>query len=489
MNSLPEPEWMTVRDLSRMLEQRELSSTELVRTFIQRIERFNPEVHAIVEHHFDGALRAARAADERRNRGEPLSPLDGIPFTVKDLIEVEGMVTACGYPPFARYRSREDAHVVRKLKQAGAIVLGKTNVPLLGLDYQCENPVYGRTLNPWDPERTPGGSSGGSAAAVAAGLTPFDIGSDIGGSIRIPAHYCGIYGFKPTDSRISTRGHIPEATGILPAVRHMLSLGPLTRSMGDISLIFRQMIGEDPLRTDVPPLSYESRSGGASTPLRIGWSDRFGEYGVSGEVRRVLFEFLSQCETQGHLIEEIIPERWGINFETVWWAWGVLAGAQIGCMVPWWLRQVLRVRFVTMRGGFPAGYGIFKGAGLHLKDYIKALNVRDKVHAAVDRMFQEYDLWVVPVSMTPAIPHTKPGRLIEVDGIKEPYLAVGTAFTVLFNLTGSPVVVMPVGFSTEALPIGIQLIGRRWKDERLLEQAMQLSTLAVFSRPPEFVSA
>lgn len=479
-------EWSSLSEWVSALNQGTVSSRELVQFSIQRIERFNPMLNAVVEFQAERALKEAEEADRRRSRGEPLSSLDGIPITIKDLFEVEGFRTTCGYKPLAKYRSKEDAHVVSRLRKAGAIIIGKTNVPILGLDFQCDNPVYGRTVNPWDPERTPGGSSGGSASAVAAGLIPLDIGSDIGGSIRIPAHYCGIFGFKPTDSRVSTRGHIPSIPSIVPATRVMLSIGPLARTMIDIMLVSPYLFEEDPHRPDIPPMPLTSVDPSREKPLRIAWTIQFGSYPVSGDVQRVFHEFLSRCEAAGHLLQEVIPERWGLDFDRIWSTWGYLAGAQLGCTLPWAIRQVLRLQFIRMKCGFPASKSIFRGGGLNLKGFMKALADRDELHDKIDSILREFDVWITPVSMTPAIRHTKPGKMIEIDGKAQPYLAVGTAYTTPFNLFGTPIVVMPVGFSSESLPVGVQIIGRRWRDEKLLRDAYQLSGLAVVAHPPEF---
>src|SRR6266498_334898 len=225
-------------EMLRALRERQVSAVELLDLHLRRIERYNPRLNAIVSPDYDHARQLAETADAARGRGED-RPLLGLPLTLKDSINVHGLRTTVGMPEWAEAPVDFDAPLTTRLRAGGAVIMGKTNVPPLIWDWRADNPIFGRTNNPWDLARTPGGSSGGASAAVAAGLSAFDVGSDLAGSVRTPAHFCGLFGLKVTEGRVSNAGHIPELPGQPRAVRHMNVLGPLTRSIEDLELVGR----------------------------------------------------------------------------------------------------------------------------------------------------------------------------------------------------------------------------------------------------------
>ena len=232
---MPVAPFSSVTELAAAIRSRPVEAREVVELYLSRIERHNGALNAVCTLDAAGARKRARGADEALKRGETWGPLHGVPMTIKDAIETAGVRTTGGHPPLRDYIPTKDASAVARLKRAGAILLGKTNVPPLSADYRADNEIFGRTNNPWNLARTPGGSSGGAAATVAAGLTGFDVGSDLAGSVRTPAHFCGLFGLKPTERRVPNTGHIPEAPGLPRAVRHMNVLGPLARSVDDLA--------------------------------------------------------------------------------------------------------------------------------------------------------------------------------------------------------------------------------------------------------------
>src|ERR1043165_1190925 len=231
----------TATEIAAAIRLRRVSALELVEMVLDRIRKYNPMLNAVCTLDEAGARARARQADAALARGELWGPLHGVPMTIKDALETAGVRTTGGYPPLSNHVPRKDATAVARLKAAGAVLIGKTNVPPLSADGRADNPIFGRTNNPWNLERTPGGSTGGGAAAVAAGLSAFDVGSDLAASVRVPAHFCGVFGLKPTEGRISNAGHIPELPGEPRAVRHMNVLGPLTRSIEDLELVTKVM--------------------------------------------------------------------------------------------------------------------------------------------------------------------------------------------------------------------------------------------------------
>ena len=235
----------TASDLARAIRHREVSSTEVVNAFLARIAARNSALNAIVTLDEAKAREKARLADEAVAKGNLWGPLHGVPVTFKDVFETAGLRTTAGHKPLAEHVPDHDATVVARMRAAGAIALGKTNTPALAMDTQCENSLFGRTNNPWDAERTPGGSSGGEAAALAAGMAPLGLGSDVGGSVRIPAHYCGVFCLKPTEGRVPQSGHVPPLPNATNWIRHFVVSGPLARSVEDLRLALRIIAGPD----------------------------------------------------------------------------------------------------------------------------------------------------------------------------------------------------------------------------------------------------
>lgn len=474
MPPTPDPSSWTATGLARRISRQELSSLEAVDACLARIRDRNSELNAVVTLNEEGARRRAREADEALETGEPLGPLHGVPVTVKDCWETAGLRTTCGFPSLEDYVPEEDATCVARLREAGAVLLGKTNPAMLAADWQTDNPVFGRTNHPEAPSRTPGGSSGGSSAAVAAGFSPLDLGSDLGGSIRVPAHFCGVYGLKPTEHRVPSRGHIPdwhipgrEPDGVL---RHMGTYGPLARSVADLRRCFSVIAGPDGREPEVLPLPVESES---EVPplesLRVAWTDRFGSAPMSEDTRKALAGLAATLEDAGCRIERVQPR---LDFERIWRTWGEIAAAELRVGMPLWLRSLLLARFLLMsdRSAAPRR-GLLRGLRMGHKAHAEALARRDRAVHEVDRILGERDAWLCPVSATPAFLHEKPGAPIPVDGRDSPYTMVTAAYTAPFNLSGHPVVVIPVGRSADGLSIGVQVVGHRRRDERLLDVA------------------
>jgi amidase len=468
----------TARELAGIIRDRHASAEEVLDAHLRQIAKYNPVLNAVVTLDEEGARRRAREADEALARGEVWGPLQGVPVTIKDCYETAGVKTTSGFPPLKKHVPTEDATVVARLRAAGAVVMGKTNLSLLAADWQTDNPVFGRTNNPWDLERTPGGSSGGSAAAVAAGLSPLDLGSDIGGSIRVPAHFCGIYGFKPTEHRVPSTGHIPDwyIPGMTPrgSVRHMGVYGPLARSIADLRLCLPLLAGPDGRQPEVPPLPIAAESAPPSVQdLRIALTDRFGDAAVSADTRATLEKVASTLERNGARVERIEPR---LDYEALWRTWGEIVGAEVGQPMPFLLRNILRLKFQLMRDQSSIRRGMLRGVRLSIADLARALEYRNEITRSVDDVVERCDAWLCPVSPGPAFTHRKPGTPIELDGRRSSYFYT-LAYATPFNLSGHPVVVLPAGRSKEGLPIGVQVVGQRWADEQLLDVAGLLDEL------------
>lgn len=473
--------------LARGIRERRFGCVEVVDLHLQRIARHDGTLNAICTLDEAGARRRAKEADEALARGEFWGPLHGVPMTIKDALETAGMRTTGGHPPLKDYVPKRDAPAVARLRAAGAILLGKTNVPPLSADYRADNPIFGRTNNPWDLERTPGGSTGGGAAAVAAGLSAFDVGSDLAGSVRTPAHFCGLFGLKPTERRIPNTGHIPEPPGQPRAVRHMNVLGPLARSVEDLGVILRIIGGADPSEPDVPPVPWIEPAAKPLKMQRIAWSTSFGGIPVTRETKNAISRLAGELARIGCTVEQCNPE--GFDFEAAWETWGEIAIAERAATGRERSAERVAALNATLGERYAVARGSAKGVRAGVAEYVGALNRRDALIATLENFFQHWDAFLCPVTVCPAIPHVPFGTPIDVDGEKVPYFIAGTAYTCPFNLTGHPAVVLPVTRSKEGLPIGMQVLGKRWSEPELLALCGQLGQVTgPFTPPPGYSS-
>src|SRR5436190_3517827 len=299
---------LTATELTAAIRDRRISAIEALDAHLAQIARHNPTLNAVVTLDEEGARRRAREADEALARGELWGPLHGLPMTLKDGHSTAGMRTTAGYPPLASYVPTEDGTVAARLKTAGAIIIGKTNVSQQLMDIQSNNPIFGRTDNPWNLERTSGGSSGGACAALATGMTPLEVGSDFGGSIRIPSAFCGVFGLKTTEHRVSMAGHIPSLPGVPRTNRIMWSIGPLARSVEDLALAHRIIAGPDPRDPDVPPITPPEQPPLKLAGLRVAWARTFPGVPVAGAISGAIEGLASELDGLGARVEEVLPD-------------------------------------------------------------------------------------------------------------------------------------------------------------------------------------
>jgi len=478
-------EFLTLQELAMGIRQRQISATEVLEAHLARITQHNPALNAIVTVDEEGARARAKEADISLARGEIWGPMHGVPITIKDAIETAGLRTTGGFPPLADHVPTVDAPVVARLRAAGAIILGKTNLPVLSGDYRADNPIFGRTNNPWDLGRTPGGSTGGGAAALSAGLTPLEIGSDIAASLRGPAHYCGVYALKPTEHRVPLTGHIPEPPGLLRGVRHMNTIGPLARSVDDLTLALRLIAGPDGCQWEVPPVPLDATPEQPMDRLHLAWTDDFGGVPVTRDTRAALTKLTGELSQIGCHIERRTPA--GFDFTTAWETWGEILMAERGATEP--ERAAERVAALDARPDSEVAMfrGLARGASATIKQYTESLSKRDTLIAALESFFAQWDALLCPVTVGPAIPHVPFGTPIDVDGQQVPYLMAGAAYTCPFNVTGHPAVVLPMTLSAEGLPIGLQVVGPRWGEMQLLAIAARLAlVIGPFQRPPGY---
>lgn len=448
-----------------MIRARAVSPVEVVEAHVRRIESVNPRLNAVVVIAPD-ALERAREAEAAVVRGDVLGALHGVPLTVKDTFDVRGLRGACGSRVRADYVPAEDAQAVARLRAAGAIILGKTNCPEFALDYTSENPVYGRTNNPHDLERTPGGSSGGCAAAVSACMSAGSLGSDLAGSIRIPAHFCGVAGLKPTAGRVPVGGHAPPLSGL-----HSLgaALGPLARSVEDLRLFFQVLSGESHAPGGVERAARGAVSASYEADglkgLRLAFYTDAGALPMSSETRACVQAAARAMSEAGlEVFEEVPPgvvgatELWLSLFEyaTQRFVRAAYAGRETEAG-----RAARVILERAGRWGEPA-----------LEKILEAWEARDRAREALLRWMERTPLFVAPVGAVPAFRHEEFGR-VEVEGQSVPTFRA-FAYAHAANVFDLPAVCVPAGRTQAGLPLGVQVVGRPHEEWRVLAAARVL---------------
>ena len=483
-----DPSWGGAFELADAIARGQLSSRELLEHQLQRIERLDPRLNAVVTRDVERARAEAARADAATARGERRGPLHGVAITIKDTFESAGLRTTAGHPPLASHVPDADAAVVARLRAAGAIVLGKTNVPLLAGDAQTYNAIFGVTRNPWDGARTPGGSSGGAAAALASGLTPLEVGSDIGGSIRTPCHWCGVYGHKPSYGVVPLRGHIPGPPGTL-AEPDLAVAGPMARTPGDLARALELMAG--PLPDDAlgwrlalpPPRRARLRDWRVAAWL----DDPAGP--VDSEVRRCLQQAVDALRAAGVRVDE--AARPAVSLDQVEARYLQLLFSVIFAGVPPGVFQdLVQIAAAPPPGAPEALVRAARGGTLRHRDWLSANEARQHVRARMAEFFQEFDLLLMPVNPVPAIPHdpSEPmlARRVMIDGVERSYLEL-FRWIALPTLAFLPATAAPVGCTRAGLPVGIQIVGPYLEDRSCLEFAARLAErIGGFVPPPGF---
>jgi amidase len=473
----------TASQVAKAIRTGATSSFEVIESLVKRIDQYNPPLNAIITIDIDRARQRAQEADEAARRGEIWGPLHGVPMTIKDSFETAGMRTVSGYPPFAQNVPTADAPPVARLRQAGAIILGKTNLPTLASGIQTNNPVFGRTNNPLDLDRTPGGSSGGAAAAIAAQLSYLELGSDIGGSIRIPAHFCGVYGLKSTGGRVSGRGHLTSPKPLqIPsgweALLQLGSMGPLARSVEDLRLAF-QIIAEPGTANLEPPHVKPLQL------LNIAWTDDFGGTPIDQDSAQQIQQFAQTLSAAGCKVEHQTDP--GFDFEEAWWISGKCLGTidtLFHSSVQQWLRRLSSPILTQFGARHPLLKGLYAGISLKERQVLETLKQRQALIDQIENFLSEWDVWICPVFPTPAFTHRPPNAPVEVDGKQVPQILANLQHSVIFNVSGHPAVVIPLGVTRHGLPVGVQLVGRRWHELVLLNAAEQIVAFTDGYQPP-----
>jgi amidase len=479
----------TAVELSAALAAKKVSAVELAEDAIGRIERHDAKINAICVRDFERGLAAARAADAELARGVK-KPLLGIPITIKESYNIAGLPTTWGIPAHKDFTPTEDALPISRVKDAGGVILGKTNVPLGLADWQSYNEIYGTTNNPFDLGRTPGGSSGGSSAALAAGYGPLSLGSDIGGSLRVPAFHCGVYAHKPTFDLVAMRGHTPPPMPPLPSTRDLSVIGPMARCAADLSLLLDVIAGPDPLEAGKayslalpPPRNTELKN------FRVLLIDTDPVMPTDSVVRGTLETLAVNLTRAGVKIDRtspLLPDfaassrlymRMLMSFLAASFAPETYAGAQLAAAaLPADDNSLAAERL--------------RGIALGHRDWLMADGGRSRLRTQWRELFATYDAVICPIMPTPAYPHDhsddQEKRRIKIDG-KDYVYPDQLSWPGIATLPGLPSTAIPTGFAPDGLPVGVQIVGPWLEDHTPLKLAELIEReFGGFKPPPMF---
>jgi amidase len=478
---------LSAAKLAELIATRQITAVAVINAHLKRIEEVNPKLNAIVQMDVDQIRSEARQADKDLSQGVNRGPLHGVPFTMKDSILTKGMITTNGCPELRSYVPNKDATVVKRLKEAGGILLGKTNVPEMCHHGVTDNIVYGRTNNPYDLERSPDGSSGGEAAIIAAGGSPFGLGTDIGGSIRNPSHVCGIAGLKPTSRRV------PE-TGMLgafpPFVAHWNGIGPMARHVEDLDLVLRIISGPDGRDPRAMPVSLSKPQDVQCKKLKIAYftEDGYGE--PTAETKAAVEKAVDVLRKSGATVIKDRPDcfkdamdiwmpilipSWAITTRYLQTEYARLGGSRVSeerlFLTEWMLKWL---DFLYQSGDYEP------------EDHFRLQFALERYQQQMLAFVQSYDVLISPVLNKPAVPHPTPEEMDAIpfgefwNVVKQD---VG-AFAMAYNLTGWPGAVVRAGTSPEGLPIGVQIAAKPWRDDVAIAVAAKIEEGLGGWRPP-----
>ena len=447
--------FLSASEIAAQIRSKQLSPVEVVDAHLARIQRLNPKINAFVQLDGENALAQARAAETAVTQGQSLGLMHGVPISIKSSIDVAGMRCEAGTKLRAGYVASSDAPLVTRLRNAGAIVLGVTNTPELLMAWETDNLLYGRTNNPWDLSRTAGGSSGGEAAAIASGCSAGGVGSDGGGSIRVPAHFCGICGLKPTPGRIPATGHFPQSVGPFALLG---VVGPMARTVADLKLMFEAMQGQDIGDPSAAPVPVRWPSPAELKKLRIGYFEDDGRTPVTPETRVAVRQAAEALRSAGFEVEPFRPKNLEKICELWWKFFGVAGGMLLGPLTKG--RESELSPILKEFNGWVAAENPHTAQTL-----LDAWIERDLLRMLLFEEMETFPVLLCPVASIPAFRHGE--RSWQAEGKAVKYLDAWS-YCEWFNLLGMAAGVVPVSRSAEGLPIGVQIVARPWEEESVM---------------------
>jgi Asp-tRNA(Asn)/Glu-tRNA(Gln) amidotransferase A subunit family amidase len=459
--------------LLQMLRSRQVSSAEMVSAFIERIESLNHHVNSVVTLVEERAAEESDEADRRLAGREDIRPLEGLPITIKDSIETKGVRSTDGMKILEHHVPKEDAPTVARLRAAGAIIIAKTNVPEMAMDYDCENPLFGATNNPWHTGRVPGGSSGGEAASLASGMCALALGSDYAGSIRVPAHFCGVIGLKPSWGTIPATGHLPPGPPAIPPIAHMATLGPMARYVDDVTLEYNILRGPHPSAPyTVPSLEAHPEKVKLKKVACAFFTNVESAVPVATEIRAAVERAALSLSKIGMQVEQKVPPI--KEAARIWMDYAMADGGEL-------LREMMAGREHLSRERLRSSL-LTPQPSKSAAEFFRTAIERDAVRIQLAQFMERYPIIISAPFCITAFEH---GAMdVDIDGSSFNLFAASWPARWV-NVAGLPAAVVPAGQDRDGLPIGVQIVGRAFDEETVLAVAKALEQeLGGFKKPP-----
>ncbi|MEM7102896.1 MAG: amidase [Bacteroidota bacterium] len=477
--------YKSATELARLIKDGNATSTEIVKEHLDRIKEVNPQIDAIIDFFEQEALAEAKKCDKEAKHGEFRGPLHGVPMTIKEQFWIKGTKSTTNFKMMKDWVAPSDAIVVKRLKDAGVVIMGKTNVPRNLTDYQVSGDIYPDGKNPYNPDHSPGGSSGGTSAAIASGMTPIGLGGDFGGSIRNPSNFCGLYGIKPTDDMVPGHGSVPVPANAKGFVFHMAQPGPLARTPEDLEVLMKTIRGPAKRDRTSPRMAWKNPDQNSLSDFKIGWVDNWPGYEPSDSTKSVIKNFIdllskNKCSTENAAPANNLHERSLSLFVR-------LFGQLIGQDSPWVVKQLIKM---NLKKGLLKGLKKFKrelngGFSDSFIFYSESMGIRAQVIGEWEQYFEKFDLLVCPTSFGPAFKRCKIGTPITHDGKKLIYVNYVWPYLACFNASGHPAMNIPLGIDKDGLPVGVQVVGPYWSEPVLLHFAKLVSKITEGFIKPE----
>jgi amidase len=469
--------YASAHELARFIREGQATSVDIVKEHVARIKDRNGALNAVVALFEEEALATAAERDRQAREGKFLGPLHGVPVTIKEQFWIQGKRSTINAKMHKDFIAPEDAVVVDRIRKSGAVILGHTNVPRFLVDYQVCGDIYPEGKNPYNTDCTPGGSTGGGAAAVAAGFSPLELGGDLGGSIRLPSNFCGLYGLKPTEKTVPLHGNIPLPKNARTYIVHMTQAGPLARTLEDIEILWKVIVGPHESDRDIPRIEWRASAKKSLSGYKIAWVDGWPDHPVSGQVSGAIKGLVGKLEQHGCRVENRSPER-NLHEESLN-LWMGIFPYMIAQGVPWFVRPFLKMDLNSK---------VLKGVKKHRKEFDKAFRMsanhygemmlrRSIAVSGWERFFADYDFLICPSSFGPAFARTQPGSKLRYEGTEMIYSDYAWPFVACFNASGHPALNIPLGLGKEGLPLGVQIVGPYWSEPEIIAFAKYASQL------------
>ncbi|MEI6886217.1 MAG: amidase [Bacteroidota bacterium] len=469
--------YKSATELAQLIREGKASSTEIVQEHIERIKNLDGNLNAIVQLYEEEALKTAAECDNEAKQGNFRGPLHGVPVTIKECFWVKGKPSTLNFKMFRNFIAPRDAVIVDRIRKSGAVIIGKTNVPRNLTDHQVNGDIYPEGKNPYNTEYTPGGSTGGGAAALAAGFTPLETGNDIGGSVRIPANFCGLYGLKPTDRTIPLDGNMPRPKNAKTFLVHMAQPGPLARNPDDLELLWKVIVGPHESDRNIPRIEWKQPQKKSLSEYRIAWVCGWPGYQASHPVGDEIHTLIRKFESHGGKAFNQLPDE-TLHADSLK-LWISIFPYVMTQGMPWYMRKVMKYMF---RWTFAREFRIYnkeinRAFRMDANHYAEAMLNKSRVTERWEKFFGGYDFLVCPMAFGPAIKRCKIGTKITYDSQVIPYSHYVWPYVACFNASGHPAINIPLGIGKEGLPMGVQIVGPYWSEPELIHFAKLLSAL------------